>query len=263
MGSRIEELATARFAFMKIELGRTFSGPVMAFVYNSTSRGKKWSGYLEVDLRHHQQDAYPLLTGNRTFILELNGKLTRGKIGKGLDLLSSTHFLKLQVKGDTLKGQGVGALAIRLIQQNIFARYLAGTLLEVRHFQKPSIDSYYVFLSLVIETARHHLLKHPPCLDHIKQIVSVPLKLTPGLISVNEARAINFKPNHLFERGEHQVLTRIHHQLPRRFVLSRHRHHGILWACQQRPHMQTPMYHLPHLRYNHHIHNMSNFSDAW
>lgn len=142
MGSRIEELATARFAFMEIELGRTFSGPVTAFVYNSTSGGKIWSGYLEVDLRHRQQDAYPLLTGNRTFILELNGKLTRGKIGKGLDLPSSTHFLKLQVKGDTLKGQGVGALAIRLIQQNISARYLAGTLLEVRDFQKLSIDSY-------------------------------------------------------------------------------------------------------------------------
>lgn len=39
MGSRIEDLATARFAFMEIELGQTFSGPGMAFVYNSTSRG--------------------------------------------------------------------------------------------------------------------------------------------------------------------------------------------------------------------------------
>ena len=39
MGSRIEDLATTRFAFMEIELGQTFSGPGMAFVYNNTSRG--------------------------------------------------------------------------------------------------------------------------------------------------------------------------------------------------------------------------------
>lgn len=176
MGSRIEEFATARFRFYeswaRAELG--------------TCRGKNWTRCLEADLRHPQQDAYPLPTGNRTFILELNGKLTRGKIEKGFDLPSSTHFLKLQVKGDTLNGQGVGAFAIRLIQQN----YIAGTLLEINHFQKPCIDSCYVFLSLVIMTARHRLLKHLPCLDRIKQIVSIPLKLTPNL-SVGEARAID------------------------------------------------------------------------
>ena len=51
---------------------------------------------------------------------------------------------------------------------------MAGTLLEVRHFQNPHQTSDFAFLSLMTEQAHSLLLREPPALDNLKVQAMIP-----------------------------------------------------------------------------------------
>ena len=73
---------------MNIGLSACYREPIEVYVHKFT---KKWGGFLKVDLLSPKKDAYPLLRGDKPFVLPIGlaGAKIVGKVEKGYALKTS------------------------------------------------------------------------------------------------------------------------------------------------------------------------------
>jgi hypothetical protein len=166
--AHIQEMAAKRFKQMNIGLSACYREPIEAYVHKFT---KKWGGFLKVDLLSPKNDTYPLLRGDRPFMLPIGsaGAKIIGKVEKGYAL--KTSELQLHVFREGLAGYTTNELHKELVA----TAYLAGMEIEFAKIDKPHVTHRYAFVTVATPVSREALLTRPFKIEGMSFTFNTPI----------------------------------------------------------------------------------------
>ena len=97
-------MATARLAYMKIELGIGLAEPIYipCKEKEKNSKIKFWTGTIKIHIKHPKTDGIGMLKGLRPFILTIDKTQTLGKICKCYDSIARNTLLSTKIENPNL-----------------------------------------------------------------------------------------------------------------------------------------------------------------
>lgn len=129
-------LTQARLKEMRIALGSMIAEPIAILCRNGSSR--HWAGTIKLHLKHPGVDGINLLHGNRPFILNLDGKMTIGKVSKSYNTIAKNNLLSVKISSLSLGDVTSHGLFKEVLEES----FKRGQELEITGVQKNPTETW-------------------------------------------------------------------------------------------------------------------------